>query len=126
MTAKNLQDAYRIVFNDMTNSGCNLLLGKYDAKNGSESFMHGIATVMDWIADRSGEDDFYELFTTNMIESKHRITVKRGRWKLHDDGSGTCDQCGTRQLHIWDFDNWQNFCGHCGADMRGEYEEERN
>lgn len=120
MTAKKLQDAYRIVFNDMTNSGCNLLLGKYDAENGTKSFMHGIATVMEWIADRAGEDDFCELFTTNMIESEHSITAKHGRWKLNDDGSGTCDQCGTIQSNVWDYDHSQNFCGHCGADMRGE------
>ena len=46
--------------------------------------------------------------------------VKRGEWKLHPDGSGTCSVCGKHQVCIWDLDNWQNFCGHCGADMRGE------
>ena len=46
--------------------------------------------------------------------------VKHGKWKLHSDGSGTCNVCGKLQNCIWDMDNWQNFCGHCGADMRGE------
>jgi hypothetical protein len=46
------------------------------------------------------------------------VEVRRGKWKLHDDGSATCSECGCRQLHIWDFDNHQNFCGVCGADMR--------
>ena len=50
--------------------------------------------------------------TANVVE------VRRGKWKLHDDGSATCLECGCRQLHIWDFDNHQNFCGYCGADMR--------
>lgn len=44
---------------------------------------------------------------------------RHGKWIMHQDGSGTCDQCRIRQIAIWDFDGWQNFCGHCGADMRG-------
>lgn len=46
--------------------------------------------------------------------------VKHGKWHLETDGSGTCSICGTHQYYVWDVDNWQNFCGHCGADMRGE------
>ena len=48
------------------------------------------------------------------------IPVKRGKWILHKNGDATCDQCHRWQKDIWDFDTWQNFCGHCGADMRGE------
>lgn len=44
--------------------------------------------------------------------------VKRSEWILHNDGSGTCKRCGFTQKNVWDMDNWQNFCGHCGADMR--------
>ncbi len=44
--------------------------------------------------------------------------VRHGQWKLHDNGDGTCSRCGIYQKHIWDMDGWQNFCGHCGADMR--------
>lgn len=50
-----VKDAYRIVFNDMMNSECGLLVGKYDAKNGDEKFMHGIDVVMEWIAYRASE-----------------------------------------------------------------------
>lgn len=46
--------------------------------------------------------------------------VKRGTWKLNKDGSGTCNQCRFTQMNVWDYDNWQNYCGHCGADMRGK------
>lgn len=46
------------------------------------------------------------------------VEVKHSEWILHKDGSGTCKQCGFTQKNVWDFDNWQNFCGHCGADMR--------
>ena len=49
------------------------------------------------------------------IEAK---PVVHGKWKLHKDGSGTCDQCHFTQPDVWDMDNWDNFCAHCGADMR--------
>ena len=45
---------------------------------------------------------------------------KKGEWTFHKDGSGTCSECGITQKAVWDMDNWQNYCGHCGADMRGE------
>ena len=43
--------------------------------------------------------------------------IKHGAWKLHRDGSGTCNQCGFIQKNVWDYDNWQNYCGVCGAKM---------
>ena len=48
------------------------------------------------------------------------VEVKHGEWMLHPDGSGTCSCCNRMQKSVWDYDNAQNFCGHCGADMRGE------
>lgn len=48
------------------------------------------------------------------------VEVKRGEWMLHPDGSGTCSCCNRTQKSVWDYDNAQNFCGHCGADMRGD------
>lgn len=70
-----IKDAYRIVFNDMMNSECGLLVGKYDAKNGNEKYMFGVDTVMEWIAYKVSEaqgDDFSELFTKNMVESQKK------------------------------------------------------
>lgn len=46
-------------------------------------------------------------------------SVKHGRWILHDNGSGTCDQCRFTQKNVWDDDNAQNYCGVCGAKMDG-------
>ena len=72
-TTKTVQDAYRIVLNDMLNSGCGLLVGKYDGKNGKPDFMYGIQTVMEWIAYTVSEADgdyFSDLFGRNLIESK--------------------------------------------------------
>lgn len=69
---KTIQDAYRIVLNDMMNSGCGILAGEYDAKNGNEKYMFGISTVMEWIAYKVNEEtgnDFSDLFTKNLIKS---------------------------------------------------------
>ncbi len=47
------------------------------------------------------------------------VEVVHGEWKFNKDGSGTCNQCGITQKNVWNYDGWQNYCGHCGADMRG-------
>lgn len=73
--ANTAQDAYRIVFNDILNSGCGLMVGEYDAKNGNEQFMYGISTVMEWIAYHVSEadgDEFSDLFSKNMIKSEEK------------------------------------------------------
>lgn len=49
--------------------------------------------------------------------------VRRGKWTLHTDGSGTCSECGTIQKNVWDYNSWQNYCGHCGARMDGDEDE---
>lgn len=74
-----VKDAYRIVFNDMINSECGLLVGKYDAKNGDEKFMHGINVVMEWIAYRVSEkqgEEFSAMFLDNMIDSQEKVSDK--------------------------------------------------
>lgn len=71
-----VQDAYRIVFNDMLNSGCGLLVGEYDAKNGNKQFMYGISTVMEWIAycvSEADGDEFSDLFIENMMKSEEKL-----------------------------------------------------
>lgn len=77
--ANTIQDAYRVVFNDILNSGCGLMVGNYDAKNGSEQFMHGISIVMEWIAYRVSEADgdaFSEMFTKNLLKSEEKVLTK--------------------------------------------------
>lgn len=54
-----------------------------------------------------------------VFERYEAETVKHGRWILHDNGSGTCDQCRFTQKNVWDDDNQQNYCGVCGAKMDG-------
>lgn len=45
---------------------------------------------------------------------------KTGHWKLdwkHD--KATCSECGHTFRDAFDIDDFDNFCRHCGADMRG-------
>lgn len=48
---------------------------------------------------------------------------KEGHWKLLRNGNAICSECGFTQVSAWDMDGWDNFCHHCGADMRGEQNE---
>ncbi len=78
--SKTVDDAYRIVFNDMMNSGCGMLVGEYDATNGSQEYMHGVALVMEWIAYRVSDaqgDDLSDLFVKNMLISEQKAKCKR-------------------------------------------------
>lgn len=74
-----VQNAYRIVLNDILNSDCGLMVGKYDAKNGSSEYMAGISTVMEWIAYRASEADgdaFSEMFIKNLLDSEEKALTK--------------------------------------------------
>lgn len=54
---------------------CGLFYGRYDAKNGSAEFMHGIATVMEYLAYLVSDDygaEFEDAFLKNMIKSEKR------------------------------------------------------
>ena len=41
---------------------------------------------------------------------------KTGTW-IAKHGWAQCSECGVWQQNIYDWDNWQNYCGHCGAEM---------
>ena len=43
--------------------------------------------------------------------------VKQGVWKLHKGGAGVCSACNGFAYGVWDYDNWQHYCGRCGAKM---------
>lgn len=58
--------------------------------------------------------DIREIPTADVVEVRH------GVWILHTDGNGTCDQCKVKQKYVWDYDNSQNYSGHCGAKMDGK------
>lgn len=67
-------------------------------------------------------DDAYEtgwndaLTYVNMLPSAER----KGHWILHQDSrTWECSECHKYQVI------WSNYCMHCGADMRGEEDDER-
>ena len=70
--------------------------------------------VFKWLS-----DEFEIVDKQPTIEAR---PVVKGEWVLNKDGSGTCNQCGRTQKSVWDHDGWQNFCGHCGAEMQQGYE----
>lgn len=65
-------------------------------------------------------EDYVEKRVVDKMPTIEARPVERGEWRLNKDGSGTCKQCGWTAKDVWDEDGWQNFCGQCGADMRGE------
>ena len=72
---KTLKAAYHLVYDDIVSKGPKLFKGCYDAKQGNNSFMYGICTVMEFIADKvSSEayDKFSTDFVTNMNKSEER------------------------------------------------------
>ena len=66
--ADSIINAYKIVLEDMKK--CDLLCGKYDAKNGNEHFMCDVSLVMEWIATRAGDEEFCKKFDENLIGSE--------------------------------------------------------
>jgi hypothetical protein len=58
-----------------------------------------------------------------LMDEHHSIVLTpesirpKGRWRLNKDGSGTCSECHRTRNDVWDMDNWDNFCSHCGAKM---------
>ena len=55
---------------------CPMFHGVYDAKHGKEVFMHGVATVMEYLAARV-DDAFYQevsdTFICNMVKSQKKV-----------------------------------------------------
>ena len=69
------------------------------------------ANLMKNIGLTNGFDKAFD--ETPIIEER-----KKGKWK-YGNGNGECPFCGHERPLGWD-----NFCGFCGADMRGERKEE--
>lgn len=68
------KEAFEFVLNELKK--CGLFTGKYDARNGDEHFMYGVACVMESIAYHVSDDvgdAFSELFTKNMTESEEKV-----------------------------------------------------
>lgn len=70
----NKTEAFKTVLADLQKHP--MFCGLYDAKNGKEDFMHGINTVMEYIAysisDEVG-DEMSSRFVNNMIWSEDKV-----------------------------------------------------
>ena len=66
------------------------------------------------------EKTFKKLVDNAVIRIFEQTGPKKGHWKLLKNGDAICSECGYTQKNAWDIDNWDNYCHHCGADMRGE------
>ena len=55
---------------------CPMFRGEYDAKHGNESFMNGIATVMEYLASLADDtfcQEVSDTFTHNMGKSQEKV-----------------------------------------------------
>lgn len=66
------------------------------------------------------EETFKKLVDNAVVRILEQTEPKKGHWKLLKNGDAICSECGFTQQNAWDIDYWDNFCHHCGADMRGE------
>ena len=77
--------------------------------------------AIDAVMECYDNDELFEVYEWKLNELPP-IQPKRGRWHYSDGKPATigrsfgviCDQCGTESEYC------TNFCGECGADMRGE------
>lgn len=70
-----LRRAYKLVYKDLRK--VSMFRGVYDARNGDESFMYGIQTVMENVAHGAGEDE-YELFNDIFLDNMTYSQIKAG------------------------------------------------
>lgn len=46
--------------------------------------------------------------------------VKHGKWIFLGSGKATCSNCNRTFADVYDMDNYDNHCRHCGARMDGD------
>ncbi len=83
----NDKQAFKRVY-DRLMEGPVLFRGTYDAKNGSEHYMHGISTVIEWIAQEISEETrvkYEATFSKNMKESEDNAKIKFLREVVKDN-----------------------------------------
>lgn len=62
-------------------------------------------------------DDVFEVL--NKLPAADVSPVVHGEWINCINGNATCSVCGIRSKAVYDLDNKQHYCGHCGAKMDG-------
>lgn len=61
-------------------SECPMFMGRFDAKNGDDDFMYGIATVMEYIACKASDEtllEFQNTFFKNFEKSVDNAKIKQ-------------------------------------------------
>ncbi len=59
-----------------------------------------------------------------VVKEQTRIdTVKHGHWIIKGNGNADCSCCGYRSSRVYDDDNADRYCRHCGARMDGDNSE---
>lgn len=75
----------------------------------AEEYLGYVECQSEWLYDR-----------INAIPSAER---PQGEWKNYKD-EHLCSNCGEVVIDDWyDTDDWYDFCPHCGAKMKGAYDE---
>ena len=66
------REAYQIVLNDLLD--CAMFRGHYDTKHGSQQFMFGVSTVVEFVAYGCGKfEEVSDAFVQNMITSEKAV-----------------------------------------------------
>ena len=58
---------YKIVLEDLRQVP--MFTGMFDAKNGNKYFMFGVLAVLEYIADKAGDEEYIDMFLDNMNKS---------------------------------------------------------
>ena len=74
-----------------------------------------VATYTDYEECGFSRDALNEIIEN--IQTEDVAPVVYAKWKLHNNGNGTCSGCNHPQTDVWDVDRYQRYCGVCGAKM---------
>lgn len=72
--------------------------------------------------DTESIDDYHDLIVESLsvLPSADVQPVRHGRWLIPRFGSDArCSECGMHFTDVYDIDNYDRFCRHCGAVMEG-------
>ena len=56
-------------------------------------------------------------FIAKAVEFYQNNSIKHGRWIIKGNGNADCSCCGYRSSRVYDDDNADRYCRHCGARM---------
>ena len=62
-------------------------------------------------------------FIAKAVEFYQNNSIKHGHWILKGNGNADCSICGYRSTRVYDDDNADHYCRHCGAKMDGDTNE---